>query len=74
MVDKIKYLGIEIGNKRDIFKGHKQNILKRTDGRAYEINKVIETSCNKLLIGKTWWKCMVVAGELLGVGVMNLSK
>ena len=63
VVDKIKYLGMEIGNKKDIFKGQKQNILKRIDGRAYEINKVIETSCNKLLIGKTWWKCGIVAGS-----------
>ena len=74
VVDKMKYLGMEIGNKKDIFKGQKQNILKRIDGRAYEINKVIETSCNKLLIGKTWWKCGIVAGELLGVGVMNFNK
>ena len=54
VVDNIKYLGVEVGNKKDIFEGHKEKILKKAEGMATQVNKVIETSCNRLLVGKTW--------------------
>ena len=71
VVDSIKYLGVEIGNNRDIFKGHREKILKKAEGMATQVNRVIETSCNKLLVGKTWWKCGILSGILLGAGVIN---
>ena len=54
VVDNIKYLGVEVGNKKDIFEGHKEKILKKAEGMATQVNKVIETSCNRLLVEKTW--------------------
>ena len=74
VVDSIKYLGLEVGNKKDIFKGHKEKILNKAEGMATQVNKVIETSCNKLIVGKTWWKCGILSGILLGAGVMNFNK
>ena len=44
------------------------------EGEACGLRGMIEKSCNKLLVGKTWWKCGIVPGCLLGVGVMNLGK
>ena len=37
-------------------------------------NQVIETSCNRLMIGKTFWKQVVMTGALHGVGLINLAK
>ena len=73
VVNSIKYLGMEVGNRKDILEGHKEKMLKRAEGMATQVNKVIETSCNKLLVGKTWWKCGILSGILFGAGVMNLN-
>ena len=40
---------------------------------ATQVNKVIETSCNKLIVGKTWWKCRISLGILLGARVMSFN-
>ena len=73
VVNSIKYLGVEVGNERDIFRGHREKVLKLAEGRATQVNGVIGTSCNKLLVGKTWWKCGILSAILLGVGVMNFG-
>ena len=39
-----------------------------------EINNIIETSCDKLLVGKTWWKAVMLPSLLVGVGVIGLTK
>ena len=56
IVNKIKYLGIEIDNKRNYFKTQRQNMLTKARKMANLTYCIIEKSCNKLLIGKTYWK------------------
>ena len=58
----------------EIYSKNIKNILKKLEGGACGLRGMIEKSCNKLLVGKTWWKCGIVPGCLLGVGVMNLGK
>ena len=54
VVKSVKYLGLNIGDKKDIFEGHKMDIVKKARGRAMGVGMVVEKSCNKLLVGKTW--------------------
>ena len=35
---------------------------------------VIERSCNKLLIGKTFWKSIVLPSVLYGTNIINLTE
>ena len=35
---------------------------------------IIEKSCNKLLIGKTYWKSVALPSILYGINVINLSE
>ena len=35
---------------------------------------IIEKDCNRLLIGKTYWKSIVLLSILYGVNVINLSE
>ena len=35
---------------------------------------VIERSCNKLLIGKTFWKTIVLPSILYGTNIINLTE
>ena len=73
MEKSIKYLGFMIDDEKDIFKTQKEKIgkeLKKFENMTYS---VISKSCNKILIGKTYWKGMVLPSVLNGIGVMNVS-
>ena len=37
-------------------------------------NSVIEQSCNKLLIGKTLWKSLVLLSVMYGTNIINLTE
>ena len=74
VVKNFKYLGLNIGDGNDIFEKHKVDTIKKAAGRATGVGMVVEKSCNKLLVGKTWWKNGILPGILLGVGVMRLKE
>ena len=74
VVNKIKYLGIEIDNKRKYFKTQRQNMLTKARKMANLTYCIIEKSCNKLLIGKTYWKNIILPSILYGTNIMNLSE
>ena len=73
VVKEVKYLGLKITGDRKMFEKQKQELIKKAEGRATEISSIIETSCNKLLVGKTWWKNVIVPGVLTGVGVLSFT-
>ena len=74
VVNKIKYLGIEIDNKRNYFKTQRQNMLTKARKMANLTYCIIEKSCNKLLIGKTYWKNIILPSILYGTNIINLSE
>ena len=74
VVDKIKYLGLEIDIKKNYFKTQRQHILEKAKKMANLTYCIIEKSCNKLLIGKTYWKSIVLPSILYGTNIFNLSE
>ena len=73
VVNKIEYLGLKIDNERDIFKSQKMDLMDRAGKAASRTYSVIKRSCNKMLIGKTYWKGKIVPSVLNGIGLMNMS-
>ena len=73
-VNEIKYLGITIENKRDIFGKYKTQMIGKAQKMANLTYSVIGKSCNKLLIGKTFWKNIVLPSVLHGVAVVNMRE
>merc|ERR1712240_698509 len=73
VVNKIEYLGLKIDNERDIFKSQKIDLIDRAGKAASRTYSVIKRSCNKMLIGKTYWKGEIIPSVLHGIGLMNLS-
>ena len=67
-------MGLEIDDDRDMFKSQRKIIIDKIKRYKPITNQVIETSCNRLLIGKTFWKQVVMTGALHGVGLINLAK
>ena len=74
VTDKIKYLGININNIKNCFKDHKEEILKKAQRMANLTYSVIHKSCNKMLIGKTYWKSVVMPMLLHGASVIDFKK
>ena len=71
IVKEIKYLGMNICDGKDIFKLQKRDMINRAKWRMRETFSVIEKSCNRVLVGKTYWKCGVLPGILKSAEVMN---
>ena len=74
VVKNFKYLGLFIDDDDDIYKKQKEemgNKAKRHENMTYQ---VIENSCNRVLMGKTYWKSMVLPSVMYGVGLMNMNE
>ena len=74
VVTSIKYLGIIVTNKRNYFKKHMErnvNIARKMSNMAFSI---IARSCDKLVIGKTYWKNIVLPCILVGSAVVDWLK
>ena len=66
ITDTINYLGVTIQNKRDCFKKHTIKQMNKARRYANLMPAVIAKSCNKLLIGKTYWKSAALPAILHG--------
>ena len=71
---KINYLGITIQNKKDCFKLQKFESLEKAKKNANIMPAVIAKSCNKLLIGKTYWKSAALPSILHGSEVIYYNE
>ena len=74
VVRSMKYLGVEICDGKDIFEKQKEKMLEKARKMAKMTYGVIEKSCNKLLIGKTFWKAIALPHILMGNQVMNFMQ
>ena len=73
-VESLKYLGMKLNGGRDIFRVHKQEMYKKAQKLANTTYSVIAKSCNRLLIGKTFWKNLALPSFLYGAGLMNMTQ
>ena len=74
ITEKIKYLGLIIDNKKDIFKSQKNIMKEKADKYEPTTYSTIKTSCNKVLIGKNYWKGIIIPTILYGAGLYNVTK
>ena len=56
VVEEIKYLGVIVQAKRNVFEGQKNEIIKKIKRLSVMTNSVIEKSCHRVMMGKTYWK------------------
>ena len=74
VVSTIKYLGIKLDDKRNMFKTYKTEMMNKASKLANLTYSVIEKSCNKVLIGKTYWKCIALPSILYGTNIIHLTE
>ena len=74
VVREIKYLGVVINDTKDCFKTYKIEKIKFAQKMANMTYSVIARSCNKLLIGKAYWKSIVLPSLLFASSVVAWDK
>ena len=74
VVKSMKYLGVEINDGIDIFKKQKLKMKEKAETIAKNTYAVIEKCCNKILIGKTFWKGVALPSILMGNQAANFSQ
>ena len=74
VVNEIKYLGVTVENTRTCFKKQKEKVLEKAKRMNNLMFSVINTSCNRMLIGKTFWKGLAMASFLYSHEVLCFNK
>ena len=70
----MKYLGLVVDDKREIYGTHRKAVVSRAKWRGRETCSAIERSYNRVLVGKTIWKDVELPGLLFGSGIYSFSK
>ena len=74
VVNQIKYLGVTVINKKKLFKEHINRMIQKAQKMANMTFGITQKCCNKLMIGKCYWKCLALPSFLHGVGVVSLTE
>ena len=72
--EKLKYLGVTIVDKRNCFKLHKDEIISKARKMANLTQNVVGKSCNRMLIGKTFWKSVALPSILYGANIVDFNR
>ena len=74
VVSNMKYLGITICDGKDMYRIHKENKIELAERLANITYSVLNRSCNRLLIGKTYWKNVALPAILYGSSIIDWNK
>lgn len=72
--DEIKYLGVLINNTKNCFNNQKEKMLNTAREMSNLTYPVIANCCNKVMIGKTFWKQIALPNILYGSNVIYFTK
>ena len=72
--DTIKYLGVKISNTRNCFARHKEETINKAKQLANMTYSIISRSCNRLMIGKNYWKSMCLSIILYAAEVIEYTE
>ena len=74
VIKQIKYLGVSVTNKRKLFKEHTSAMIQKAQRLANMTFGITQKSCNKLMIGKCYWKCVALPSFLHGASILSLTE
>ena len=74
IVQEIKYLGVKICNERNLFKEHKKQVVKKAQRLTNMTYGIIKKCCNKILIGKAYWKTLALPSILYALNVTTINE
>ena len=71
VVDSIRYLGILVECRRDCFRAFKQERILLAEKMANVAFSVVARSCSRVVVGKAFWKGVVLPSVLFGSAVIS---
>ena len=74
VVECVKYLGVKITNKSKCFDEHKKENLLKAKGYANMTYSIIQTACNRVLMGKTYWKSIAMPMFLYASEILEYTE
>ena len=74
VTDSVKYLGTKIANKRNCFQEHKKQIFKKAYKFINQTASIAARSCNRLMVGKVFWKGVALPSLLHSMEAIYLTK
>ena len=74
VVKEIKYLGVKVENKRGLYEGQRKGMIEKVKRMSNMAYSVMEKSCHKVLIGKVYWKSIVLPSVLFAMEVIDLRE
>ena len=74
VVNEIKYLGVTVEDKPEIFDKHRRKMIEKAKRMSNLTYSVIEKSCHKVKVGKIYWKSVVLPSVLFGMEVIDLRE
>ena len=72
--NEFKYLGVKISNNKDVFKNHLTEKLKNIDKYKYWMTYLLKGRKEKILLGKTIWKNVMLPKIMHGSSAIITSK
>ena len=63
-----------VKTKRNVFEGQKNEMMKKIKRLSVMTNSVIEKSCHRVMMGKTYWKGVVLPSALYGAKIDEMQK
>ena len=73
VVEQIKYLGVTVVNKKKLYKEHINGMLQKAQKMANMTFGITQRCCNRLMIGKCYWKCLALPSFLYGASILSLT-
>lgn len=74
VVDEIEYLGVTVTNKKRCFLPYKKKHIEVARKMTNNIYSVISRCCNRLMVGKTYWKGLAVPTFLYASEILDFTE
>ena len=74
VVEEMRYLGVIVENKRDMYGRQRREMVAKVRQMSSMTNSVIEKSCHRVMMGKTYWKGVVLPKVLFAAEAVNLKE
>lgn len=74
VVSELKYLGIKVEGKCNLYEGQRRKMLEKGKRMSSMTYSVIERSCHRVVVGKVYWKSVVLPSVLYGAEVVDVRE
>ena len=72
VVKEIKYLSLKVQGKKNLFEGQRKVMVGKAKWLSTLMSGVVERSCHRVMVGKSFWKGVAIPRILYGAEVVGM--